>query len=71
MNKKTVDLGFAICLIIAGITGVINGIMGIADVDIPDALRITLGVTSLITMPALGFFSVWKIKNARGSKGVK
>lgn len=69
MNKKTVDLGFAVCLIIAGITGIINGVMGIAGIDAPDALRITLGVISLITMPALGFFSVWKIKNARNSKG--
>lgn len=68
MNKKTVDLGFAVCLMLAGFTGVINGIMGIAAVDVPDALRITLGVISLITMPVLGFFSVWKIKNYRGNQ---
>lgn len=69
MNKKTVDLGFAVCLMLAGITGIINGVMGIAGIDVPDALRITLGIISLITMPALGFFSVRKIMNYRGSKG--
>lgn len=69
MNKKTVDLGFAICFMIAGIVGIINGVMGIAGIAVHDALRITLGVISLITMPVLGFFSVWKIKNARNSKG--
>ena len=69
MNKKTVDLGFAVCLMIAGITGIINGVMGIAGIDVPDALRITLGIISLITMPALGFFSVWKIKKSIDSKG--
>lgn len=68
MNKKTVDLGFAVCLIISGIVGIINGVMGIADIDVPDALRITLGVISLITLPVLGFFSVWKIKNYRDTK---
>lgn len=54
---------------IAGITGIINGVMGIAGIDVPDALRITLGIISLITMPALGFFSVWKIKKSIDSKG--
>lgn len=69
MNKKTVDLGFAVCLMIAGVIGIINGVMGIAGVAVPDALRITLGVISLIDLPVLAFFSVWKIKNARNSKG--
>lgn len=69
MNKKTVDLGFAVCLMLAGVVGIINGVMGIAGIDVPDALRITLGIISLITMPALGFFSVRKIMNYRGSKG--
>lgn len=68
MNKKTVDLGFAICLMIAGIVGIINGAMGIAGIAVPDALRITLGVISLITLPALGFFSVRKIIIYRSSK---
>lgn len=69
MNKKTVDQGFAVCLMLAGITGIISGVMGIAGIDVPDALRITLGIISLITLPALGFFSVRKIKNHRGPKG--
>ena len=69
MSKKTIDLGFAVCLIIAGVVGIINGVMGIADADVPDALRITLGVISLITTPALAFFSVRKIIIYRGSKG--
>lgn len=69
MNKKTVDLGFAVCLMISGVVGIINGVMGIAGIDVPDALRITLGVISLITLPVLGFFSVRKIKNYRDSKG--
>lgn len=69
MNKKTVDLGFAVCLMISGVVGIINGVMGIAGVDVPDALRITLGVISLITLPALGLFSVRKIINYRNSKG--
>lgn len=69
MNKKTVDLGFAVCLMITGITGIINGVMGIAGIDVPDALRITLGVISLITVPVLVFFSVRKIINYRDSKG--
>ena len=69
MNKKTVDLGFAVCLMLAGVVGIINGVMGIAGVEVPDALLITLGVISLITMPALGFFSVRKIINYRSSKG--
>lgn len=69
MNKKTVDLGFAVCLMISGVIGIIHGVMGIAGVAVPDALRITLGVISLIDLPVLAFFSVWKIKNARNSKG--
>ena len=67
MNKKTVDLGFAVCLMITGITGIINGVMGIADIAVPDALKITLGIISLITVPVLAFFSVWKIRNSKGS----
>ena len=69
MNKKTVDLGFAICLMLSGIVGIINSVMGIAGIDVPDALRVTLGVISLIDLPVLAFFSVWKIKNYRDSKG--
>ena len=69
MKKKTVDLGFAVCLMISGITGIINGVMRIADIAVPGALRITLGVISLITVPVLVFFSVRKIINYRDSKG--
>ena len=69
MNKKTVDLGFAVCLMIAGITGIINGVMRIADIAVPDALRVMLGVISLIDVPVLVFFSVRKIINHRDSKG--
>ena len=69
MKKKTVDLGFAVGLILSGIIGIINGVMGIADVPVPDALRVTLGVIALIDVPVLAFFSVWKIKNYRDSKG--
>lgn len=71
MSKKTVDIGFAVCLMISGIIGIIAGVFGIAESGIPDALRITLGVVSLIDLPALGFFSVRKIINGRGSKDTK
>ncbi|MCM1166781.1 MAG: hypothetical protein NC299_07650 [Lachnospiraceae bacterium] len=67
LNKKTVDLGFAASLMISGIIGITMGVTGILDVEIPDALRIIIGVISLIDVAALGFFSVLKIKNAKGS----
>lgn len=71
MKKKTVDLGFAVCLMISGIIGIVNGIAGIAGVELPDALIRTLGVISLIGLPVLAFFSVWKIKLYNDSKEKK
>lgn len=62
MKKETVDLGFAVCLMISGIIGIVHGIAGIASVELPDALIRTLGVISLIDLPVLAFFSVWKLK---------
>lgn len=71
MKKKTVDLGFSVCLMISGIIGIINGVAGIAGIDIIDALTRTLGVISLINLPVLAFFSVWKIKLHNSSKEKK
>lgn len=71
MKKKTVDLGFAVCLMISGIIGMITGVTGITDSALPDALRRTLGVVSLIDLPVLVFFSVWKIKLHNSSKEKK
>lgn len=68
MNKKTVDLGFAICLIVSGLIGIIHGVAGIAGAELPDALIRVLGIVSIADLPVLGFFSVWKIKNAGRSK---
>lgn len=67
MSKKTIDLGFAFSLMLSGIIGLTTGISGIADIDVPDALRITLGIISLIDLPFLAFFSVWKIKLLRNT----
>lgn len=67
MKKKTVDLGFAVCLMISGIIGIITGVLGIAGIDAPDMLTRTLGVISLIDLPVFGFFSVWKIKLSRNT----
>lgn len=71
MNKKTVDIGFAVCLMISGIIGITHGVAGIAGVELPGALIRTLGVISLIGLPVLGFFSVWKIKLRNAPKAKK
>jgi len=71
MKKKTDDLGLAVCLMISGIIGMITGVAGITDSALPDALRRTLGVVSLIDLPVLAFFSVWKIKLHNSSKEKK
>lgn len=72
MKKKTVDLGFAVCLMISGIIGIVNGIAGIiAGFELPSVFIRTLGVISLINLPMLGFFSVWKIKLHNSSKEKK
>lgn len=68
MSKKTIDIGFAVCLMISGIVGLIHGVAGIAGLDIPDAAVRALGIISLIDLPVLVFFSVRKIINGRGSK---
>lgn len=72
MKKKTVDLGFAVCLMISGIIGIVNGIAGIiAGFELPSVFIRTLGVISLIDLPVLVFFSVWKIKLHNSSKEKK
>lgn len=71
MSKKTIDLGFAICLMLSGIIGLSTGISGIADIDVPDVLRRILGIISIIDLPCLAFFSVMKIKNSRSAKSKK
>ena len=65
MNSRTIDIIYAVSLIIVGIVSIISGVSGILGADMPDALRRVLGAAALIALAALAFSGVTKLKNRK------
>ena len=68
MNPKTVDLLWALSLILIGIPAVVLAVGSIAGLELGAVVVRILGGTALLMLPVLAFTTVMKIKNANKNK---
>ncbi|GEM_PF-7086173 len=61
-NEKTITLMWSICLMIMSVCGLTVSVSRIVGASLPDILLRIIGVVSLVTLAAFGYFSVLKFK---------
>lgn len=67
---KTIDILWALSLIIIGVVTIILSVTSIANVTMPRALTVTFGVLEMIALAVLGFTTARKvIEKKRNNNG--